>query len=95
MRSAGPSLISVLHGRQHPQVKGARPLKLRFINWYVGKLHLAATRDSTLAITFLKVANLMIPPLSLLSPAIAWRVWRGNRRPALLVPSRAVEAASP
>ena len=54
---------------------------LRFINWYIGKLHLAATRDSTLATAFLRVANLMIPPLSLLSPAIAWRVWRGNRRP--------------
>ncbi|SAL88571.1 hypothetical protein AWB67_07620 [Caballeronia terrestris] len=65
---------------------------LRFINWYIGKLHLAATNDSTLATTFLKVVNLMIPPPSLLSPAIAWRVWRGNWRPALSVPSRELEA---
>ena len=55
---------------------------LRFINWYIGKLHLAATRDSTLATAFLKVLNLMLPPPSLLSPASALRVWRGNRRPA-------------
>jgi hypothetical protein len=53
---------------------------LRFINWYIGKLHLAATRDSRLAIAFLKVVNLMSPPQSLLSPLIAWRVWLANRR---------------
>ena len=78
--------IAVGNDLRHPQVKGARPPMLRFINWYIGKLHLAATRDSTLATAFLKVVNLTIPPPSLLSPAIAWRVWRGNRRPALSVP---------
>jgi hypothetical protein len=65
---------------------------LRFINWYIGKLHLAAANDSTLTSTFLKVVNLMIPPPSLLSPSIAWRVWRGTWKPALSVPSRALEA---
>jgi hypothetical protein len=74
--------IAVGNDLRHPQVKGTRPPMLRFINWYIGKLHLAATRDSALATAFLKVANLMIPPRSLLSPAIAWRVWRGNRRRA-------------
>jgi 2-polyprenyl-6-methoxyphenol hydroxylase-like FAD-dependent oxidoreductase len=86
--------IAVGNDLRHPQVKGARPPMLRFINWYVGKLHLAATRDSTLATAFLEVANLMIPPPSLLSPAIAWRVWRGNRRPVLSVPSRGIEPAT-
>jgi 2-polyprenyl-6-methoxyphenol hydroxylase-like FAD-dependent oxidoreductase len=85
--------IAVGNDLRHPQVKGARPPVLRFINWYIGKLHLAATNDSTLATTFLKVVNLMIPPPSLLSPAIAWRVWRGNWRPALSVPPRALEAS--
>jgi 2-polyprenyl-6-methoxyphenol hydroxylase-like FAD-dependent oxidoreductase len=85
--------IAVGNDLRHPQVKGARPPMLRFINWYIGKLHLAATRDSTLATTFLKVVNLMIPPPSLLRPAIAWRVWRGNWRPALSVPPRALEAS--
>jgi hypothetical protein len=84
--------IAVGNDLRHPQVKGARPPMLRFINWYIGKLHLAATNDSTLATTFLKVVNLMIPPPSLLSPAIAWRVWRGNWRPALSAPPRALEA---
>jgi hypothetical protein len=85
--------IAVGNDLRHPQVKGARPLMLRFINWYIGKLHLAATRDSTLAMAFLEVVNLTMPPSSLLSPVIARRVWQGNRRPVLSVPSRAIEAA--
>ena len=85
--------IAVGNDLRHPRVKGARPPMRRFINWYIGKLHLAATRDSRLATAFLKVANLASPPATLLSPAIAWRVWRGNRRPAQSLPSSAIEAA--
>jgi 2-polyprenyl-6-methoxyphenol hydroxylase-like FAD-dependent oxidoreductase len=87
--------IAVGNDLRHPQVKGARPPMMRFINWYIGKLHLAATRDSTLATAFLKVANLMVPPPSLLSPAIAWRIWRGSRRPAPSGAPPAIEAAHP
>ena len=71
--------IAVGNDLRHPQVNGARPPMRRFINWYIGKLHLAATRDSSLATAFLRVVNLMTPPPSLLSPTIAWRVWRANQ----------------
>jgi hypothetical protein len=64
---------------------------LRFINWYIAKLHVAATRDIALTTAFLRVANLMMPPQSLLRPAIAWRVWRGNQRPRLSVTNQDVE----
>ena len=74
--------ISVGNDLRHPQVKGTRPPMLRFINWYIAKLHVAAARDSTLARAFLEVANMTIPLRSLLRPAIAWRVWRGNQRPS-------------
>ena len=77
-----PWAIAVGNDLRHPQVKGARPPMLRFINWYIEKLHVAATRDSALATAFLRVANLTIPPRSLLSPAIVWRVWRGNQLPS-------------
>jgi 2-polyprenyl-6-methoxyphenol hydroxylase-like FAD-dependent oxidoreductase len=70
--------IAVGNDLRHPQVDGARPPMLRFINWYIGKLHLAATRDSRLATAFLEVVNMMVPPPSLLSPTIAWRVWWAN-----------------
>jgi 2-polyprenyl-6-methoxyphenol hydroxylase-like FAD-dependent oxidoreductase len=74
--------VAVGNDLRHPQVKGARPPMLRFINWYIGKLHLAAMHDSSLTTAFLKVVNLMSPPPSLLSPAIAWRVWRINGKAA-------------
>jgi 2-polyprenyl-6-methoxyphenol hydroxylase-like FAD-dependent oxidoreductase len=85
--------IAVGNDLRHPCVEGPRPAMVRFINWYIGKLHLAARNDATLATAFLKVANLMSPPPALLSPAIAWRVWRGNRR-AAAVTSSAVEATA-
>jgi 2-polyprenyl-6-methoxyphenol hydroxylase-like FAD-dependent oxidoreductase len=87
--------IAVGNDLRHPQIKGARPPMLRFLNWYIGKLHLAATHDSTLTTAFLKVVNLMAPPPSLLSPAIAWRVWQGSRRAALPLRSHRIEAATP
>lgn len=86
-----PWHIAVGNDLRNPRVKGARPPMLRFINWYIGKLHLAAVHDTTLATAFLNVINLMTPPTALLSPAIAWRVWRGCGRSALSVASPAME----
>jgi hypothetical protein len=51
---------------------------VRFINWYIGKLHMAARNDGILSNAFLRVANLEAPPTSLLSPAIVARVIWGN-----------------
>ena len=70
--------IAVGNDLRHPQVKGPRPAKVKFINWYIGKLHLAAERDGHLANAFLRVANLEAQPQSLLHPAIVSRVIRGN-----------------
>jgi 2-polyprenyl-6-methoxyphenol hydroxylase-like FAD-dependent oxidoreductase len=86
--------IAVGNDLRHPRVEGARPVMLRFINWYVGKLHQAARNDATLALAFLKVANLMNPPPALLSPTTAWRVWRGNRRAHTGVTSSAIGATA-
>ena len=86
-----PWHIAVGNDLRNPRVKGARPPMLRFINWYIGKLHLAAVHDTTLAMAFLNVINLMTPPTALLSPAIAWRVWRGCGRSAPSVSSPAIE----
>lgn len=55
-------------------------LPRRFINWYVGKLQVAARHDPELSLAFMKVANLFLPPPSLLRPRLAWRVLRGNLR---------------
>jgi 2-polyprenyl-6-methoxyphenol hydroxylase-like FAD-dependent oxidoreductase len=70
--------IAVGNDLRHPQVQGPRPAKVKFINWYIGKLHRAAERDGDLAKAFLRVANLDAPPQSLLHPAIMSRVICGN-----------------
>jgi flavin-dependent dehydrogenase len=70
--------IAVGNDLRHPQVVGPRSPKMRFINWYIGRLHMAALHDAKLATAFLEVANLEAPPTSLLHPAIVTRVIRGN-----------------
>lgn len=70
--------IAVGNDLRHPKVEGARPAKVRFINWYIGKLHMAARHDARLATAFLEVANLEAPPTRLLQPDIVMRVIRGN-----------------
>lgn len=70
--------IAVGNDLRHPKVEGPRPAKVRFINWYIGKLHMAARHDAKLATAFLEVANLEAPPTKLLQPAVVMRVIRGN-----------------
>jgi 2-polyprenyl-6-methoxyphenol hydroxylase-like FAD-dependent oxidoreductase len=70
--------ITVGNDLRHPQVEGPRSPKVRFINWYIGKLHMAARHDAKLTAAFLEVANLEVPPPKLLQPAIVLRVLWGN-----------------
>jgi hypothetical protein len=72
--------IAVGNDLRHPQVQGPRSARVRFINWYIGKLHMAARYDAVLANAFLKVANLIAPPTGLLSPSILMRVLWGSIR---------------
>jgi hypothetical protein len=59
--------IAVGNDLRHPQVKGPRPAKAKFINWYIGKLHMAA-RHGLLATAFPEVANFKARPERLLHP---------------------------
>jgi 2-polyprenyl-6-methoxyphenol hydroxylase-like FAD-dependent oxidoreductase len=63
------------------EVEGPRTAMLRFLNWYIGKLHLAAFQDAQVSIAFLKVINMVAPPPSILHPRIVWRVLKGNLWP--------------
>jgi hypothetical protein len=84
-----PWNIAVGNDLRHPQVSGARSPKVRFINWYVGKLHMAARHDGRLATAFLAVANLKARPERLLRPSVVLRVIWSN-----LVRRRRGEAAA-
>jgi hypothetical protein len=54
---------------------------IRFLNWYIAKLHNAAHADARLSIAFLKMINMLAPPPTILHPRIVWRVLRGNLWP--------------
>jgi hypothetical protein len=64
------------------EVEGPRGPMVKLLNWYIEKLHRAAHRDPAVSLAFHKVANLIAPPPSILAPAVAWRVLRGNLRRA-------------
>ena len=78
-----PWNIAVGADLAYAQTEGPRGPMVNFLNWYIDKAHRAAHRDPVVAHAFHKVANLVAPPPSILSPRIAWRVLRGNlaRRP--------------
>jgi 2-polyprenyl-6-methoxyphenol hydroxylase-like FAD-dependent oxidoreductase len=65
-----------------PGVQGARTAKIRLVNAYLARFHVAAAADPVLGRAFLRVVNLMDRPEGLLRPAIALRVLRGNLRRA-------------
>jgi 2-polyprenyl-6-methoxyphenol hydroxylase-like FAD-dependent oxidoreductase len=75
----------------HPGVKGPRPAKVNFINWYVRKLFEAGHSDDRVAHAFLAVANMLEPPPTLFRPATIWRVATARRAKRV---SPAVEAPS-
>jgi len=63
---------------RYPQVEGPRTPLLRFLNWYIQKLHFAAHHDDQVSIAFLKVINMLAPGPSIMHPRIVWRVLKGN-----------------
>ncbi|BCB78065.1 FAD-binding monooxygenase [Phytohabitans flavus] len=72
-----PWSIAVGTDLRFAEVEGRRGLKVRFVNAYVHRLHMAATADAVLGAAFLRVLNLVDPPTALLAPGIALRVLRG------------------
>lgn len=61
-----------------PEVEGPRTPMVRFLNWYLGKVHIAAHHDAQVSIAFLKVINMIAPPPSIMHPYIVRRVIKGN-----------------
>ena len=87
-----PWQIAVGADLRFEHVTGKRTAKVRFVNRYLSRLHVAAERDPVLGTAFLRVVNLVDRPESLLAPRIAWRVLRGNLRSK---PASAPTATSP
>jgi 2-polyprenyl-6-methoxyphenol hydroxylase-like FAD-dependent oxidoreductase len=62
-----------------PGVAGRRTGQTNFVNRYLARFHAVAEYDADLSAAFIRVANLLAPPSSLLRPSIALRVLRGPR----------------
>lgn len=63
-----------------PGTPGRRPLGTRILGRYVQRVQRVAAADPAVAVAFLRVANLVSPPQSLLAPGVARRVL-GRRLP--------------
>jgi hypothetical protein len=83
-----PWSIAVGSDLRMKQAVGPRTVAVRLINWYMAKLHKAAHTDAALSVAFLKVANLLAPPPSVLHPRIAARVLLRH-----LIPGGAIRSA--
>ncbi len=75
-----PWSIAVGGDLRIPETVGPRSKGVDFINWYLAKLHRVAHRDPAAAVAFMRVANLVAPPPSILHPRIALRVLMGSLR---------------
>lgn len=64
----------------HPGVEGNRTARTRLINAYVRRAHVAASRDSAVALAFMRLANLVDTPDILLRPAMMARILRPGAR---------------
>jgi 2-polyprenyl-6-methoxyphenol hydroxylase-like FAD-dependent oxidoreductase len=86
--------VAVGNDLQFPHVEGQRTRMGQFMNWYIGKLHIAAQNDADLSVAFLRVVNMIAPPTGILHPRIVLRVLRGNvaRRPPTTLSMRAAHA---
>jgi 2-polyprenyl-6-methoxyphenol hydroxylase-like FAD-dependent oxidoreductase len=68
----------------YPEVAGRRPLGSAGFDWYLRRLHAAASTDPVVCRAFFDVVNLLAPPAALVHPRIAARVARASlfRSPA-------------
>ncbi|GHE79626.1 FAD-binding monooxygenase [Amycolatopsis deserti] len=65
---------------RYPGVEGRRSARGRLLGAYAARAQVAAHRDAVVARTFMRTANLTLPPTALLAPDIVLRVLRAGRR---------------
>lgn len=75
-----PWQLAVGEDFRFPKTVGPKSPGTDLLNRYANYLHRASHTDSQVYTAFLRVMNLLEPPLSLVHPQIAWRVWRAYRQ---------------
>jgi hypothetical protein len=84
----------------HPGVTGKKALSTDAVNWYVGQVRRAISRDEVVCRAFMMVTALLEPPSALFRPKIVLRVFRqmlvrAGRGAAPQVPGRGLPDAVP
>jgi 2-polyprenyl-6-methoxyphenol hydroxylase-like FAD-dependent oxidoreductase len=69
-----PWKIAVGGDLKMPETDGRRTLGVKFINWYVSRLHKLGHRDPEAATAFVRVAQMRAAPESILTPRLALKV---------------------
>jgi hypothetical protein len=72
----GAWTLAVQSDMAYPEVVGQRRHHARALQWYLGKVHEAASSDEIVCRTFFDVANLLTPPRALVHPRVGVRVLR-------------------
>ncbi len=72
----GPWMIAAGSDFAFDGVTGARPAGTSVVNWYLERVHRAASTDPRVCRAFFDVANLLAPAPSLFHPMMLARVWR-------------------
>lgn len=57
-----------------PEVPGDRPLRVRVLNAYVGRVQRTAERNEAVSRAFLRVIGMLDRPASLMRPSVMFRV---------------------
>jgi 2-polyprenyl-6-methoxyphenol hydroxylase-like FAD-dependent oxidoreductase len=87
-----PWRLAVGEDLRFPHVAGHRDLQMRLVGGYIRRLVRVAHRDPDVALAFLKVLALLVPPESLMAPRVVRRVLRSGppprRPPARRPPTR-------
>lgn len=76
-----PWSMAVGNDLRMKETMGARSVGVKFINWYISRLHRAAHSDEVTSLAFQKVSNLLEPPPSILHPRVAMRVLWDSLKP--------------
>jgi 2-polyprenyl-6-methoxyphenol hydroxylase-like FAD-dependent oxidoreductase len=86
-----PWLIATGEDLRFPQVEGHRPVGSGVVNRYLERVHAVASADPVVCRKFFDVLNLLAPPASLMTPAVAWRVMARRRPQGAGTPWGAIE----
>src|SRR6266480_2936995 len=65
-----PWLLATSEDFQYPETEGQRPTCMRFLNWYVGKLHVLVSSYPLAAKRFYEVLHMLKSPFVLFEPRI-------------------------